>query len=389
MNELLTKLPDLKQNINLTKSSLNKFYKDLQKGKDELNASNPGYACSPIAFLDNYPDNLRIPSTDFVDPEIYDFLNKSTGFYQQFNANIGGRQFTIRLYLPSENSNTKDNHVADFFQDCIKKVYLWLHFIVPYIKGSCSMKSSIYLLLSPFKKRLPRQGEPITATHVNSAFTTSCSPETYIYIFRHEEWFKVLLHESFHCFGLDFSHYNNFEVEDKIAKTLSVRNKGGIRVYEAYVEVWADVLNIVLVSYLKTKDKKNFLILFEHLLNKELSFTLFQCTKILNHINFSYNNLIGTNCRTIQYEESCNLTSYYLLKLVLFINLRKFEAWCKKNNSSLFKFDKSNMIKFVDFIIEQSNAPALQTSLKKMIAFFHNTALSHVAKKTTMMTIIK
>ena len=388
MNDLLNKLPDLKQNINLTKDSLNKFYRVLQEGKDKLNNNNDNYSSTPITFLEKYPQYLKIPPTNFIDPAIYSFLDKSNGFYQQFNLAMNGREFTIHLYLPSENYNTKDIDVVDFFQDCINKIYLWLHFIIPYIKGHCSKKSTFYIILTNFKKNLPKHDEPITYKHVNSAFTTSCNPETEIYIFRHEEWFKVLLHECFHCFGLDFSHYNNYEVEAEIIKTFKVRNKNGVRVYEGYVEIWAEVLNVLFVAYLKTKDKKSYLLLFEHLLNKELSFTIFQCTKILNHLNFSYDQIIDSKCKTMKYEETCNITSYYFLKLILFLNLRKFESWCKRNNSSIFKFNKNNMLKFVDFIIEQSNTPQLNKCLHRMKLFVNRAKLSDIAENTLKMTII-
>uniref|UniRef100_A0A6C0KZI1 Uncharacterized protein n=1 Tax=viral metagenome TaxID=1070528 RepID=A0A6C0KZI1_9ZZZZ len=388
MNELFTKLPELHQNIVLTKDTLNSFYKVLQDGKDKMNSDKNDYTCTPITFLDKYPQFLQIPPTYFIDSELVSFLRTSNGFYQQFTLNLGPRCFTVHLFLPFDNHSSKKINVLDFFQDCINKIYLWLQFISPHIKEKCSVKSTIYLLFTNFHKHLPASNEPITYKHVNSAFATSCNPETTIYIYRHEEWYKVLMHESFHSFGLDFSGYNNYEVEDKIVQTFKVRNKNGIRIYEAYVELWAEVLNVVFVSYLKTKDKKTFLVMFEHLINKELSFTLFQCVKILNHINISYEDIIDVKCKTIKYEETANLTSYYFLKLILFLNLRKFESWCKRNNTTLFQFDKTNMLKFTDFIIDLSNTHPLETCLRKMKKFYKRAKLSPIAKSTMKMTIV-
>lgn len=384
MDELFTKLPDLKQNISLTKNTLNIFYKSLNEKKDKLD-----YKCTPITFLGKYPINLKMPPTHFIEPELYSFLEKSNGFYQQFNIKILKRNFVIHLYLPSENPNSRDNNVSDFFQKCIEKIHLWLSFISPYIVNNCSMKTTIYLLLTHFQKIIPEQGEPITFKHVNSAFTTPCSPQNSICIFRYEEWFKVLIHESFHCFGLDFSHHDNFEAENEITKTFKVENKNGLRIYEAYCEIWAEVLNIVFISYLKTKDKKNFILLFEHLLNKELSFTVFQCMKILNHNNISYNNLIVENAKSEKIIETTHTTSYYFLKMVLFLNLRKFESWCKKHNNTLFQFEKHHILDFTGFIKRHSNTPPLQTSLRRMKAFYKRAELSPFAKKTMRMTIVK
>lgn len=388
MNELLSKLPDLEQNINLTKDTLNNFYNTLQNESNKMKKDKPKYTCTPLSFLDKCPRNLQIPSADFLDPEIGSYLINSNGFYQKFNINIAKRQFVIHLYLPSEKSNSRDNHVVDFFKECVYKIHLWLCFITPHIRNHCSMKTSIYLLFTHFQKVLPRKNEPITFKHVNSALTTSCSPESSIYIFRYEEWFKVLLHESFHCFGLDFSHYDNSEVEEKITRIFKVKNNNGLRVYEAYCELWAEVLNTVFVSYLKTKDKRSFMIVFEHLLNKELSFTAFQCNKILHHIGITYTNMIDVNCKKIKYEETTNMTSYYFLKLILFLNLKKFESWCKKHNTTLFQFEKKFMSKFVDFIIQHSNTPPLRRTLQRVKMFHRRADLPTISEQTMKMTII-
>jgi len=391
MNELLSKLPDLKQDINLTKDTLNKLYETLQNENVHVNSDNISseFTCTPITFLGKYPQNLSIPSTTFIDPKIYNFLGNSSGFYQQFHVFIAKRRFTIHIYLPSGNSNSRDDNVVEFFQDCIRKIYLWLRFITPHIRNRCSLKTTFFLLFTHFKKNLPEHNEPFTFKHVNSALTTSCIPESSVYIFRYEEWFKVLIHESFHCFGLDFSHYDNSEVEAKIVKTFKVVNNNGVRVYEAYCEIWADVLNIVFVSFSNTKDKRCFMKVFENLLNKELSFTAFQCSKILNHIGISYDDLIDIKCKTIKYKETANIISYYFLKFIIFLNLRKFDSWCKKHHTRLFRFEKKNMEKFVDFIIQHSNTSPLRTSLQRMKLFHKRAKLSPFAVNTMQMTIVK
>lgn len=388
MNELLTQLPNLGQDINLSKTTLNNFYKKLCETTYKLNNYNHTRLSESIEFLNEFPDHLRIPAADFVDPELYSHVHKSKGFYQQFNKQIQDRYFTVYLYLPCSSPDKERQEVTDYFDECINKIFLWLHFIVPNIKDGCSKKLTIHLLLNSFKKKLPADNLPITYKHVNSAFTSSCSPETYIYIFRQAEWFKVLIHECFHCFGLDFSHHDNSEVENKIKRSFKVHNENGIRVYEAYVELWAEVLNIVFISYLKTKDKKNYLILFQHLINKELSFTLFQCTKILNHLNLSYDEINDEKCDIVKFEETASLTAYYFLKFILFFHLRSFESWCKKNNFKLFGFKKENMLNFVDFIVERSKTTKLKKSVQKMKLFYKQSHLSDIAKKTMKMTII-
>ena len=82
------------------------------------------------------------------------------------------------------------------------------------------------------------------------------------------------------------------------------------------------------------------------------------------------------------------MTSYYFLKFILFLNLRKFESWCKKHNTTLFEFDKNNMLKFVDFIIQHSRDELIQKSFERMDVFNTRATLSSYEKKTMKMTIV-
>ena len=68
---------------------------------------------------------------------------------------------------------------------------------------------NIYIFLTDLKKKLPEHtGQEIGKINVNTGFTMTCRPKSNIVIYRKEEWFKVLIHETFHNFGLDFFVYN-------------------------------------------------------------------------------------------------------------------------------------------------------------------------------------
>ena len=62
---------------------------------------------------------------------------------------------------------------------------------------------SLHLYLTLFEKKIRNIKEVLGESHVNTAYTWHCSPNNKIVIYRHEEWFKVLIHESFHFFGFE------------------------------------------------------------------------------------------------------------------------------------------------------------------------------------------
>ena len=67
----------------------------------------------------------------------------------------------------------------------------------------------MYIYFTSLKKKLPNSNIHILGeNNVNTAFTHTCPVNSEIVIFRKEEWFKVLMHETFHNFALDFSNMN-------------------------------------------------------------------------------------------------------------------------------------------------------------------------------------
>ena len=102
------------------------------------------------------------------------------------------------------------------------------------------------------KKTLPRKhDDPIDQIHVNTAFTTTCQPHTNVHIFREEEWYRALIHESFHNLGLDFilmdSKFKKI-AEDRIRAIFPVTITE-LRFYETYCEMWGEIMNCMFMVY--------------------------------------------------------------------------------------------------------------------------------------------
>jgi hypothetical protein len=225
----------------------------------------------------------------------------------------------------------------------MKNIYLWFHFVDMYASTKCSLTVNAYINLTPFTKRIPKDGSPIDQINANTAFTTFCSSNTDIHVYRHEEWFKVLIHESFHSLGLEFSPFTNSDTNRRILEMFAV--KSDVNLGESYAEIWADIINCVIVSYLSVRDKGNHVRMLRklnELLNIETKFSLFQCAKVLRHNNMKYSDFLsGSSSILRNYSENTNVLSYYVIKSILMYHKNEFIDWCVSNNKNPLDFKKT------------------------------------------------
>jgi len=220
-----------------------------------------------------------------------------------------------------------------------KAVATWLH-IVSDINTNCSQYLTIYFYFSLLVKKLPDEIDDVIAEeHANTGFTNNCNRHaplnalSEIIIYRKEEWFKVFIHESFHNFNMDFSAQDNTIAKQRMLSLFKVESE--VRLYEAYTETWAEIINVAFCSYFHSKSERDFLENMELLMSYERQFSLAQMNKVLNHIGVSYSQLfeLGND-----YQEKTNTLSYFVIKCVLMNEHQQFIHWCKKNNSNMFVF---------------------------------------------------
>ena len=127
----------------------------------------------------------------------------------------------------------------------------------------------------------------LTPKNVNSAFTYGCKNNNKIVIFRNEEWKKVLLHETFHTFNLDF-HINNFSELKKMLRGLYQVNSDFL-VFETYCEFFASIWYCAIEAYEISKGKKEkFINYIETILAYEQQYFTYQTAKILKRFHFIF-----------------------------------------------------------------------------------------------------
>ena len=137
----------------------------------------------------------------YMSPENQNEIATMNGTQYRYDFTIGSNIFSVFFYTNTLNELD--------IQKYIEWVYIWLYIAKTYAKTKCSHELKIYLYLTKLKKILPTNGGIIGQEHANTGYTMACKTDNEINIFREEEWFKVLIHESFHAFGLDFSELDN------------------------------------------------------------------------------------------------------------------------------------------------------------------------------------
>ena len=244
---------------------------------------------------------------------------------------------------------------------------MWLSIALSYAKKKFGRTLKIYFYLTKIKKQLPDNNLQILShNHCNSAVTTSCDVNGEILIFREEEWFKVLIHETFHSLCLDFStmpSYIKSEFNKEIRSIMPV--KSSYNLFESYSEFWACVWNCAFCSYhLGENTFKTFVAYFDFCIQTEILFSIFQMNKVLKFMGLQYELLYDkeesnlSTARNYLYREKTNVFAYYIMKTVLLYHHVEFMEWCDIHNGlSLIQFrnTKLNLMDFAKFIKEKYN----------------------------------
>jgi len=204
--------------------------------------------------------------------------------------------------------------------------------------------------------------------NANTAFTYTCPLDSEIVIFRKEEWFKVLIHESFHNFALDFSDVDNQYCKETILSLFPIHSD--VNLYEAYTEFWARIMNCLFSSYFLSKTKNEFYYFAENFIYLEINYSLFQMCKVLQFMGLSYRDLYSKDAkakivRNNLYKEKTSIFAYYIITFILMFHYQEFLQWCNENNLSLIAFKKTNgnLQKFCEFIEKKYKREALLNAI--------------------------
>jgi hypothetical protein len=323
-----------------------------------------------------WTDSILDVSSDFPKGENYDHVIKEIKqefenqpkIGKQYSFTISSRKFQIYLIKPLVGSQPS-NSIYKMLDKMIYRIYIWLFVCNHFASPMCSPDISVYLYMTNHKKILPEiDHKPLDEIHANTAFTFACPlTSNEIYVFRYEEWFKVLIHESFHCFGLDFATLPEEEAEKNMFSIFPIACN--LRFYETYTEIWAEIINVIFISVNsypcneQTIDIHRLSKIIENHLYNEQIFSLFQCSKVLHHLGLKYRDLYETTeqakrMRHERYRENTHVFSYYILKCIIMFHYNDFIEWCIRNNNSSIQFTKTqeNIHRLFEFVKSKYNS---------------------------------
>lgn len=200
--------------------------------------------------------------------------------------------------------NNNDNKMyiqttVDKIKKIVKRIKMII-FINEYIKyktNNTKKISSIFLVLSNLERYFPDDNQIIKVKHVNGGYTDS--EKNIIFVWRYEEFEKVLLHEIIHYFDMDNRHIH---IETKLNII------GPHSYYEAITDFWAIFYHLI---YLSLVTRVSIRILLEF----ELAFIKNQAMALNDHFKLgNWNN----NIQKSAIVQTTPALSYYILKYLLF-----------------------------------------------------------------------
>jgi hypothetical protein len=265
------------------------------------------------------------------------------------SAEIAGREINVCISVDGRGGPP----IKEFNQ-----IFRWLRVAAKYSPTQCSQRLNIYIYFTDLQKKLPTApGKYIGPDNVNTAYTTSCvrgaGAPAEIHLFRREEWFKVLIHESFHVLGLDFSekHEESIAAGKKYLETPATKNCNWF-IFETYTELIAELLAIGFSrgGNLRAADIK-----------KEKMFSAGQSNKLLEYMGMTYDDIWGGRGK---WREKTPAFCYYVLKTILFVHLSEFLEWCKIHNKNTLCMRNINPDLFARFIREHAQSADVKWAFK-------------------------
>ena len=261
-------------------------------------------------------DLLKHFRNDFQIQEVISYINQINSL-----KIIRYKNLTLKIYY-----NTNDDLDFKF----IKKVMIRGVFILK------NKQMTIHLIPSPAKKIFKEDGI-MTSENINSGFTYVNRND--IYIFRKEEFPKVILHELIHH-DLNI-HQDNFNDDNKrlLKEHFNICDETTLILNEAIIELWATIFQLAFVSI-------DYNIEFRKLFKMELIYSLYKCNQILKIQKGD------------KWKDRCNIYSYIIFKTILLLNLNKYIKIYMYPN----KYDETTLTKF---LIKYSKLPEIKKNPSK------------------------
>jgi len=325
---------------------------------------------------------IKMPSQLPNDESVVASIFQNSAVEILFDFSLRERRYQVLFYVDRRDVGEQaPAEIRQKYKMYLDAMMVWIDVVTsPSASNACIDSATIYIYLTALEKTVPSvsvdQPNIIGETNVNSAFTFSCPRDGEMVVYRKEEWFKCFIHETFHLFGLDFSDHVTQSVTESCSSMLSLFHvQSDVRLYEAYSEFWARVINAMFCGAFVNNSTENtmavlhqepavhkiFLTRFHNYMRVEVKHSLFQMAKVLDVFDLDYEDIVSNaferKSRSFtRYKESSNVLAYYIISTVLLNNYGQFIAWCDDHRAGpgqpIFQFDNEPPLESVDELCE-------------------------------------
>jgi hypothetical protein len=283
------------------------------------------YGLSKIDYEFNEYTSSEVLTEDgkFIFPRLKDMINSIHYQHHKSTINIKGIEVHIDIFRPL--NNNVDVDVDNEHVNKIMQIIGIVSYLCKTINTSFNDKIKIKIVLSPFKKTISNNKGPLTAYNVNSGYTVRDYYEgvSTIVIFREEEVIKVLIHELLHSFDIDSKTLSE-SYDRKFMKLFNKETR--INLNESFTDSFACLLNVCLATiYYSKKHKTSLKDTFVKFLEHEREYILSVGEKV-GRINLSNR------------REQTNITAYYVLKAINWMNIEDFSQYIISNRYMIGKY---------------------------------------------------
>ena len=261
-------------------------------------------------------------SSKYISKRIYKYIENTKSTFIKYTLTMG-IEYIIYFNVYDK---VIDETYLEYIDICLTNIISIIHFLDKYRSIKCRANTlEIYLFLTDFKKILPDNTNTIIgADNVNTGMTIPCQSNTRIYIYRKEEYMKLVIHELIHALGIDmpgnlFNLYANI-----LDRYFGIESTYMLN--ETYTELWALILNMLFVIAISNGASSNEQLVKIQIKNSliiENLFSMFQANKILNFMGVSLENL-KIKKKNYKFKEETHVFAYYILKYLLFCSLDDF-----------------------------------------------------------------
>ncbi len=327
--------------------------------------------------VSNVPHNFN-PHNDMNGNELFGNA-KTTVFGESSEC----RKITLKI--PSANNEVRTivvfivwypGSVYPDIDAMMRQIVAWFVFVVRFARSNCGCSEhvNLYLLLTEHEATLPDYGTKLELDNMLSAYTFTCKKHNDILVLKQNVWFKAVIHESFHTFGLDFGDINHDSTE-LLAMFPGVSKQIDVRLSEAYTDIWATICYVLMNTNLSIRERttRNHLVertarknmashsvrytnnraiqRIEYELHRQSCFALLQCAKFMIHHNITPKSLFSG--RGVQHSETDMVVfNYHVIRSIYMSDMNSFIEWTLRHNDTneYLRFRPENIQSFIHLI---------------------------------------